>query len=123
MPDSLRRHCVRDVRERLPHGPGGQGVAGSNPVSPTVTSQVRASIRRIGLRPLICFGANSRPPIGPQSHQRDLWLPVLSARDLRHRGDNAPEGHLLKGQGGSERGRVLRSGCSERHNTGELARS
>ena len=113
MPDSLRRHWVRDVRERLPHGPGGQGVAGSNPVSPTVTSQVRASIRKIGLRPLICFGADSGPPIGPLSHQLDLRLPALSALDLRHRGGNASEGHPVEGQGGPERGWVRLAGARD----------
>jgi len=35
MPGLSRMHSVRDVRKRLPRGPGGQGVAGSNPVSPT----------------------------------------------------------------------------------------
>jgi hypothetical protein len=65
---------VTDVQKELTNGPGGQGVAGSNPVSPTVTSQVRASIRRIGLRPLICLGANWGP----------LWCRRHGARELPH---------------------------------------
>jgi len=56
---------VTDVQKQLPHGPGGQGVAGSNPVSPTVTSQVRASIRGIGLGPLMCFGGQFKAPERP----------------------------------------------------------
>ena len=55
-------HTALDVQERFPCRTGGQGVAGSNPVSPTEKLQVSASIRRIGLRLLIFLDASILVP-------------------------------------------------------------